>query len=89
MLRLGQENFATLDLHWGIANYEKTFSIEHSTVIISASGADLTDGIVLDPWRNGGELFWSPTLDDENYRWRPRAEIMALKKQLESDSDDR
>ena len=89
LIRLRQEKFTSLDLHWGIANYEKAFRIEHSTVIISAGGADLRDGIVLDPWRYGGELFWSPTPDDTEYLWKPRAEIMALKKQIEAESGDR
>ncbi len=89
LVRLQQEKFRSLDLHWGIANYERAFRIEHSTVIISASGADLRDGIVLDPWRYGGELFWSPTPEDPEYLWKPWAEIMALKKEIEAADGER
>lgn len=89
LVRLQQEKFHSLDLHWAIANYEKAFRIEHSTVIISARDADLRDGIVLDPWRHGGELFWSPTPEDSKYHWKPRAEIMALKKEIEAAGDER
>lgn len=78
--RLEQEQFRSLDLHWAIANYETPFRLEHSTVVISAVGATLEQGIVLDPWRNTGRLFWSATLADDEYGWKPRAEIHALKR---------
>ena len=79
--RLDEEEFRSLDLHWAIANYESLFRIEHSTVVISARGDGLERGLVLDPWRNAGDLFFAPTLEDADYRWRPRAEIHALKDQ--------
>lgn len=89
LTRLQREKFDSLDLHWGIANYDKVFRIEHSTVVVSAKGTGLQDGIVLDPWRYGGELYWSPTLDDTEYQWQPWDEIMALKKETEADDDER
>ena len=80
LARLQQERFQSLDLHWAIANYEAAFRLEHSTVIVSARNASLYQGLVLDPWRNAGDLYWSPTLADVDYPWRPKAEIMALKR---------
>ena len=79
--RLRQEDFKSLDLHWAIANYESLFRLEHSTVVISAHGDSLQQGLVLDPWRNAGELYWARTLEDTDYPWRPQAEIHALKDQ--------
>jgi hypothetical protein len=79
--RLQQENFRSLDLHWAIANYESFFRLEHSTVVISARGDSLQQGLVLDPWRNSGKLFWARTTEDTDYNWRPQAEIFALKEQ--------
>jgi hypothetical protein len=76
--RLRQENFQTLQLHRAIANATNIL-IEHSTVIISARGDDMFKGIVLDPWRHGGLLFWSPTLQDERYKWVPRQEVFEYK----------
>ena len=35
----------------------------------------MQDGIVLDPWRYGGTLFWSPAWEDDRYDWRPRMEV--------------
>lgn len=80
--RLEQENFRTLDLHRGIANALKTFRIEHSSVIVSQKGGTMKEGIVLDPWRFGGELYWGPVVDDHKYPWVERQEVFATKRAL-------
>ena len=77
--RLKQENFKTLTLHRAIANSDSAILIEHSTVIISQRGDGQDQGMVLDPWRNGGVLYWAPTLKDEKYKWVPRAEVFRKK----------
>jgi len=79
--RMQQERFLSLDLHWGIANYESLLRIEHSTVIVSARDDSLQQGLVLDPWRYGGRLFWAKTLEDPSYQWYPHAEIIAQKRE--------
>ncbi len=89
LARLKQERFRSLDLHWGIANYEKAFRIEHSTAIISARGETLHRGLVLDPWRDSGRLFWSPTLADSDYDWKPQADVHAIKRRQKQDDGDR
>ena len=83
LARLQQERFYSLKLHWGIANYESAFLLEHSTVIVSARGDSLDQGMVLDPWRYSGHLFWAPTLEDPAYNWHPQAEIHTLKREHE------
>ena len=84
--RLRAERFHSLDLHWGVANYDSVLSIEHSTVIISARNQPLDQGVVLDPWRNGGDLFWSPTLEDPSYEWQAHAEVHAHKRQRKAEA---
>ncbi|MFD1157499.1 hypothetical protein [Roseovarius aestuarii] len=79
--RLKQENFQTLDLHRAIAN-SFNIRLEHSTAIISRKGDTFQHGIVLDPWRKGGVLFWSPTLEDRRYTWLPRKEVLVKKREL-------
>ena len=81
LTRLKQEGFHSLDLHWAIANYETTFRLEHSTVVVSAQGESIYRGLVLDSWRNSGQLHWAPTLADSGYSWKPQAEIHALKRE--------
>ncbi|MDH3632102.1 MAG: hypothetical protein OER98_13355 [Gammaproteobacteria bacterium] len=89
LTRLKQERFYSLDFHWAIANYETTFSLEHSTVVVSARGNSIRQGLVLDPWRNSGALFWAPTLEDSGYAWKPQAEIHAMKRELRETRENR
>ena len=77
-LRLRRENFQTLDLHRAVANHNNLL-LEHSTAIISSKGDSLHDGIILDPWRQGGVLFWTPTRKDDRYTWYSRDQVLAEK----------
>jgi hypothetical protein len=69
--RLERVGASTLQLHWGIANQDALFRMEHYAVVITAPGQSLKSGIVLDPWRNSGELFWAPVHGDGQYAWVP------------------
>ena len=89
LARLQQENFQSLDLHWAVANYTEAFRLEHSTVVISARGDAIENGLVLDPWRQAGRLHWAPVLEDGDYRWEPKNEILALKHQRRANQHDR
>jgi hypothetical protein len=89
LARLREEHFHSLDLHWGIANYENAFRLEHSTVIISARDQDLQQGLVLDPWRHSGQLFWAKTTEDPTYRWYPQAEIHQQKRARKAELQER
>jgi len=84
--RLEAENFVTLEIHRAIANADNRFRIDHSTAIVSRRGDAFDEGLVIDPWRKGGVLFWSPLLEDDDYVWveqsvvhaRKRAEMLAV-----------
>lgn len=89
LARLKREDFYSLDLHWAIANYETAFRLEHSTVVISASGYSMYQGLILDPWRNSGDLYWAPVLHDPGYAWKPQAEIHALKRRHREENKNR
>jgi len=78
--RLKAENFQTLEIHRAIATPANPLRLEHSTAIISAKGDDMFSGMVVDPWREGGKLTWTPTRADPDYAWRPREEVMAEKR---------
>ncbi|SMO66420.1 hypothetical protein [Ruegeria faecimaris] len=80
--RLDQENFQTLEMHRAIANADNPFRIDHSTAIISRKGETMYDGVVLDPWRYGGVLYWTPLPQDTRYDWVPR-EVVLEKRRLE------
>ena len=71
--RLKEEDFQTLTLHRAIGTM---VGFDHSTVIISQKGDDMFEGIVVDPWREGGELTWIATEEDKRWGWRPQFEVL-------------
>lgn len=80
-IRMAREGFQTLDWHRAIANHANIL-VEHSTLIVSARGAGMEQGILLDPWRLGqGELFYSAVGKDPKYKWVPRQEVFAQKRE--------
>ncbi|MGB3243721.1 MAG: hypothetical protein WBB25_04265 [Sulfitobacter sp.] len=74
--RLSAQNYHSLRMHRAIANADDPLVIDHSTAIIAAVGADWRDGVVLDPWRGGGTLFWAPVREDSHYDWEERETVM-------------
>jgi hypothetical protein len=66
-------NLNSFDWHWGIANQGSEWR-EHSTLVATAKGAKFDQGIVLDPWRNSGKLFWSGAKADPSYEWKAYTE---------------
>lgn len=79
--RLDAEGFETLEMHRAIANADNPILIDHSTAIISASGEGMFEGIVLDPWRKGGILTWTATLEDPKYTWVAQQEVFEKRRQ--------
>lgn len=82
--RLAQEDLQTLTLHRAIANSENPLLIQHSTVIVSRRGVDMFAGIILDPWRDSGDLFWAPVTEDKRYKWIPRAVVFESRAEREA-----
>jgi hypothetical protein len=65
-----QINRPMKSLHFfhGVA-FRRNYWKEHSTLVVAAKGKSVPDGIVLDPWRHSGTLFWSRVKDDKKYPW--------------------
>lgn len=53
---------------WGVSRYG-TWR-EHNSVVIVAAGEPFVSGLLLDPWRNAGDLYWAPVAMDV-YPWQP------------------
>ncbi len=68
MRRLQTLDLAAFQLHWGVA-YKGSDLREHNSVVITAKRQPFERGIVLDPWRNSGDLFWAPVATD-SYPWK-------------------
>ena len=81
--RLDAEGFETLEMHRAIASAENPFRIDHSTAIISRRGDTFEQGVILDPWRLGGELTFVPTLEDTDYGWESQPVVLERKRRRE------
>ncbi len=67
--RLKELRLKTLVLHWGAA-YAGT-PAENNCLVVTARNQPFEEGIVMDGWRNSGELFWCPLKEDLAYRRVP------------------
>jgi len=74
MKQLDLLELQSYQLYWGVAHRGSELR-EHNSVVVAARGQRFEEGIVLDPWRNSGELYWTPVKNDR-YPWkeRPRSE---------------
>jgi hypothetical protein len=68
MERLQALDLKSFKLHWGVA-YRGSELREHNCVVITANGQSFFKGIVLDPWRNSGNLYWARVSKD-SYPWK-------------------
>jgi hypothetical protein len=66
--RLQALDLKTYQLHWGVAHRGSDLR-EHNSVVITARGQAFEKGMVLDPWRNSGDLFWA-LINTDRYPWR-------------------
>lgn len=64
---LKKQNYQSFDLRWGVAN--KGDFDEHNSVVVVAKGAPFWSGLLIDPWRNSGELYWAKLEADVEYKW--------------------
>jgi hypothetical protein len=69
MKRLQALNLTTYELHWGVA-YKGSDLREHNSVVITALNQPFEKGLVLDPWRNSGDLHWA-AVGRDGYPWQP------------------
>jgi hypothetical protein len=69
MKRLQSLSLNTYQLHWGVA-HKGSDLFEHNSVVITALNQPFENGLVLDPWRNSGDLHWAAVREDD-YPWVP------------------
>ena len=68
MTRLQALGLKSVQLQWGVA-YRGSELREHNCVVITANGQSFFKGIILDPWRNSGNLYWA-RVNKDSYPWK-------------------
>ncbi|MCK5901704.1 MAG: hypothetical protein KAG28_01030 [Cocleimonas sp.] len=66
--QLGKNPLRTLEFHHGVA-FRRNYWKEHSTLVVTKKGDVVKNGIVLDPWRNSGVLYWNFVKKDTKFPW--------------------
>ena len=72
-LHLSQKEYPGFAFHLVGANIGEYWSEHNALVVVSKSGL-LENGIVIDPWRNSGILYFSRVMEDTSYQWKHRKE---------------
>jgi len=66
-----QETYPSFEFHL-MGAYIGEYWREHNTLVVSAKGKEVKEGIVIDPWRDAGTLYFSRVKDDKQYPWEHR-----------------
>lgn len=65
---LSKRDYPSFSFHLYGANIGEYFT-EHNTLVVTKKGEAQEEGIVIDPWRNSGELYFSTIKEDTAYHW--------------------
>lgn len=68
LLRLDALKLQTLELHWAEAFARE--GGEHNVIVVTAKGQPFERGVILDNWREGGNLIYGLAAADPHYRWK-------------------
>jgi len=63
-----QEKYPSFAFHLMGANIGEYWR-EHNALVVSAKGQEPKEGLVIDPWRDAGKLYFSKVVDDRAYHW--------------------
>ena len=70
-LHFMKSDYPSFEFHLVGANIGEYWT-EHNSLVIVGKGKPITSGIIIDPWRNAGKLYFSKVKDDSSYSWMHR-----------------
>jgi hypothetical protein len=70
-LYLSEKKYDSFEFHLMVANIGEYF-YEHNALIVVAKDGEIEEGIIIDPWRDSGELYFSTMKNDPEYLWQHR-----------------
>ncbi len=65
---LSTKKYISFDFHLMGADIGKYF-LEHNALVVVAKGGKVEDGIIIDPWRDSGKVYFSKVSEDTKYKW--------------------
>ena len=73
-----QKKYPHFEFHLVGANIGEYFS-EHNALVVVTRGGLIENGILIDPWRNSGKLYFTKIVEDKKYQWKHREERECLR----------
>ncbi len=73
-----QKQYPYFEFHLVGANIGEYF-LEHNALVVVAKNGSIKDGILIDPWRDSGKLYFSRVGEDKKYQWKHREERGCLR----------
>ena len=70
-LHFSKKDYSHFEFHLLVSNKNEYF-YEHNVLVVVAKDGEVLEGIVIDPWRHSGELYFSKVSEDKKYEWRHR-----------------
>jgi len=72
-LHLLSKKYTSFDFHLFGANIGEYWS-EHNALVVIKKGGMVENGVLIDPWRDSGRLYFSKVKKDKKYSWSHRSE---------------
>ena len=73
-----EKKYSYFEFHLVGANIGEYFS-EHNALVVVGKGGSIKNGILIDPWRDSGKLYFSKVVEDKKYQWKHREERGCLR----------
>jgi hypothetical protein len=73
---LVKKNYKTLEFYAVGANVG--YLNEHNALSVSAKGDSIENSILLDAWRNSGDLYFKKIREDNKYNWKERRGLYGI-----------
>jgi len=70
-LHFSKKDYSHFEFHLLVSS-KGEYLYEHNVLVVVAKGGEVLEGIVIDPWRNSGELYFSKVSEDKKYKWKHR-----------------
>jgi len=71
-VHLEQKNYEHFSFYLIGANIGKYFSEHNALLIVSKGARSIKGGVVIDPWRESGKLYFTTVENDKEYTWKRR-----------------
>ncbi len=70
-IHFSDKNYHDFEFHLLVANKGEYF-YEHNVLVVVAKGEKVMDGVIVDPWREPGKLYFAKVSEDKKYEWKHR-----------------